>query len=262
MTAIDMPLRTELRIAARLLLLQARWDPARMQAMGLAFALEPWLALCWAQEPEALRAARLRHLEFFNTHPIAAWLLVGIICRHEAAAAAAQGAEREAVIAKIRGLKTGMGSSLAGLYDSFFWGGLRPASALAGLLAAQTVYWARAPHPLAAAATVALIVYNGPALAARWFGLTRGFREGEKAVADLARLPVQSWIQGLRRAAAGGAIVSFALGASAMGGAERMRAGLIFAAGLVISWRGVSPLTQLGFCGLAGMAASAAGLLK
>ena len=259
---MTMPLLIEFRIAARLLLLQARWDPARMQATGLAFALEPWLSVCWAREPEALRAARLRHLEFFNTHPIAAWLLTGIICRHEAAAAAAQGAERQALIAKIRGLKTGMGSSLAGLYDSFFWGGLRPASALAGLLAAQTAYWAGGRHPLAAAATVALIVYNGPALAARWVGLTRGFSHGERAVADLARLPVQSWIQGLRRAAAGGAILSFALGASVLGGAERMRVGLIVAAGLVISWRGVPPLTQLGFCGLAGMVASAAGFLK
>ena len=257
-----MPLQMTVTLAARLLLLQARWDPARMQGTGLAFALEPWLSECWAKEPEALRAARLRHLEFFNTHPIAAWLVAGIICRHEAAAAAAQGLEREALIAKIRGLKTGMGSSLAGLYDSFFWGSLRPASALAGLLTAQTVYWTGGRHALAAAVASALIVYNVPGMAARWFGLTRGFSRGEKSVADLARLPVQSWIQGLRRAAAGGAVLSFALGAAALGGGERLAAVLIFAAGLVISWRGVPPLTQLGFCGLAGMAASAAGLWR
>jgi|CXWL01.1.fsa_nt_gi mannose/fructose/N-acetylgalactosamine-specific phosphotransferase system component IID len=255
------PLWIALRIAARLLLLQARWDPARMQGIGLAYALEPWLAVCWAQEPAALRAARRRHLEFFNTHPIAAWLLTGIICQYEAAAAAAQGAEREAVIEKIIRLKTRRGSSLAGLYDSFFWGGLRPASALAGLLTAQAIYWMDARHSLAPAVAAALIVYNIPALAARWLGLTRGFSLGEKAIADMTRLPIQSWIQTLRRAAAGGAIAAFALGVFVLGGDERTTAALTFTAGIVFSWRGVPPLTQLGYFSLAGMAVSVAGFL-
>ena len=41
------------RVGARLLLLQARWDPVRMQGPGFAFALDPWLAICWAAEPRA-----------------------------------------------------------------------------------------------------------------------------------------------------------------------------------------------------------------
>ena len=258
--ASRMTRRTLARIGMRLLLLQARWDPARMQGTGLSFALDPWLSVCWAAEPEGLRAARLRHLDYFNTHPIAAWLVVGIVCRHEAAAASVQGAEREALVSKIRAFKTGLGASLAGIYDSFFWGALRPASALAGLLTAQLAYRWGLPHPLAAGAAAALAVYNGPALAARWLGLTRGLKGGERAITDLARLPVKSWTQGLRWAAAGGALLSFALGAAGLDGPERMAAVLTFAAGIVLSWRLVAPLAQLGLAGLAGMAASVAGI--
>lgn len=248
------------RVGARLLLLQARWDSARMQGPGLAFALDPWLAVCWAAEPKGLLEARRRHLEYFNTHPIAAWLAAGIVCRQEAAAAALSGAAREAAIARIRALKTGLGASLAGLYDSFFWGGMRPASALAGILAAQAAYYRGSAYAPVWAAATALVVYNVPAFAARVLGLLRGVSEGERAVAQLTRLPVQAWNLGLRRATVGGALAAFAIGAGMLGGGDRLTAALTFAAGLMLTWRGVSPLAQLGFAGLGGMAASAAGL--
>lgn len=248
------------RVAGRLLLLQARWDTARMQGTGFAYALDPWLRVCWAAEPRALADARRRHLEYFNTHPIAAWLAAGIVCRQEAAAAALTGPARDAAIARIRSLKTGLGASLAGLYDSFFWGALRPASALAGVLAAQAAYHLGSPYAPAWAAATALAAYNVPALAARAYGLRRGLRDGERAVLELTALPVQSWIIGLRRAAVAGALASFGIGAGLLGGGDALTAALTFAAGLVLTRRGVSPAAQLGFAGLGGMAAGLMGL--
>lgn len=248
------------RIAGRLLLLQARWDPARMQGTGFAYALDPWLEECWGKEPEALAAARRRHLEYFNTHPIAAWLAAGVVCRQEAAAAALAGGPREAAIARIRSTKASLGASLAGLYDSFFWGALRPASALAGILAAQAAYRFAAPYAPAWGAATALLVYNVPAAAARALGLLRGLSEGERAVLSLTRLPAQSWIAGVRRAAVVGALASFALGAGMLGDGDRLTAALTFGAGLILTWRGVTPLAQLGFAGLGGMAAAAVGI--
>ncbi len=250
------------RLFARLLLLQARWDPARMQGVGLAFALEPWLAKVWAGDEAGLRAARERHLDYFNTHPIAAFLLAGVIARREAQAAAAPAAEREAVFAKIKTLKSGLGASLAGLYDSFFWGALRPASALAGLLVLQLAFRRGWPNPALLGCAVALALYNVPALAARWIGLTRGLRDGESAVAELVAIPAQAWIRGLRGAAAGGAIVSFCAASWMLGGADRAAAAAAFAAGIALTWRGVAPLAQLGLVGLAGMAYSASGLAQ
>ncbi len=248
------------RVGARLLLLQARWDPARMQGPGFAFALEPWLAAVWAAEPEELLEARRRHLEYFNTHPIAACLAAGVVCRQEADAAALTGPARAAAIARIRSLKTSLGASLAGLYDSFFWGALRPASAIAGVLAAQAAYRFGWAHPLAWAVGTALAAYGVPAAVARAAGLRRGWLEGERAVAALTTLPAQAWIRGLRRATVGGALAAFAIGVAMLGGGDRLTASLTFVAGLILTWRGVSPLAQLGFAGAGGMAASAAGL--
>jgi mannose/fructose/N-acetylgalactosamine-specific phosphotransferase system component IID len=248
------------RIVARLLLLQARWDPARMQAVGLAFALEPWLAECWAGDCDGLRAARRRHLEYFNTHPIAAWLAAGVLCRLEVAAAALSGADRDAAIGRIRGLKTNLGASLAGLYDSFFWGGLRPVSALAGVLAAQAGYQRGWSNPPAWGVATALLAYNAPAFAARAAGFLRGWNEGEGAVVSLCRLPVQAWIRGLRWGVIGGALASFAAGTAHLGVDDRMTAGLIFAGGFFLTRRGFSTISQLGLAGAGGMAASFVGL--
>lgn len=248
------------RVAGRLLLLQARWDPARMQGTGFAYALDPWLSVCWAAEPQALADARRRHLEYFNTHPVAAWLAAGVACRQEAAAAALTGPARDAAIAHIRSMKASLGASLAGLYDSFFWGALRPASALAGVLTAQAAYHLGSTHAPAWAAAAALAAYNVPALAARAYGLRRGLRDGERAVLALTALPVQSWILGLRRAAVAGALASFGIGAGLLGGGDGLTAALTFAAGLVLTWRGVSPAAQLGFAGAGGMAAGLMGL--
>lgn len=253
------PLMTA-RVGARLLLLQARWDPARMQATGFAFALEPWLAACWAAEPAALLEARRRHLEYFNTHPIAAWLIAGIVCRQEAAASALQGGERAAAIARIRSVKTSLGASLAGLYDSFFWGALRPASALAGVLAAQAAYASNAAHPLAWASGTALAVYGVPSALARVVGLRRGLAEGDRACVSLTAFPAQAWIRGLRVGTVAAALASFVIGATMLGAADRLTASMTFVAGLALTWRGVSPLAQIGFAGAGGMAASAAGL--
>lgn len=258
------PLMTPLmtaRLASRLLLLQARWDPARMQGAGFAFALDPWLAVCWAAEPAALAAARRRHLEYFNTHPIAAWLAAGTVCRMEAAASVLKGPARDAQLARVVSFKRTIGASLAALYDSFFWGALRPASALAGIVAAQAAFRLGWPKPLVWAIVTAMLAYNVPGLAARFLGLRRGLAEGERAALALTKLPVQSWILGLRRATVAAAVLAFVAGAAALDGRDRVTAGLTFAAGLILTWRGVPPLAQLGFAGLGGVAASAAGLL-
>ncbi len=260
MSAPRMTPGMKVRLGARLLLLQARWDPARLQGPGFAFALDPWLQVCWGGDPSELLAARRRHLEHFNTHPIAAWLTAGIVCRQEAAASSLLGAAREAEIRKIGPLKMRLGAALAALYDSFFWGALRPASALAGILAAQAAYLLGSPHALSWAVAAALSVYNVPAVMARIFGLWRGWADGERAAAELTKLSVQTWIRGLRWATMGGAFVAFGIGAWPLSGGDRLIAVLTFAAGLILTRRGVSPLAQLGLAGVGGMAVSAAGL--
>ena len=116
------------RVGARLLLLQARWDPARMQGSGFAFALEPWLAVCWAAEPEALLEARRRHLEYFNTHPYMAAALIGASIPLEA-----QVSRGERRPDEVTSFKNGIMGSYGAIGDSFFWAALKPLGGVAAV---------------------------------------------------------------------------------------------------------------------------------
>jgi hypothetical protein len=71
---------------------------------------------------------------------------------------------------------------------------------------------------------------------------------------------VQAWILALRRATVVGALAAFLTGAGMLDSGDRLMAALTFTAGLTLAWKGISPLAQLGFAGLGGMAAAAVGL--
>ena len=99
------------RLFRRSLQLQSCWNFERMQSLGLAFCLEPWLARCWAGQDGAARAARLRHHEFFNTQPYMAALVVGMVCAlEEEAAAAPAGERRDQLVRRLKTLKTAAAS--------------------------------------------------------------------------------------------------------------------------------------------------------
>lgn len=249
------------RIMARLAVIQACWEPARMQASGLSFALEPWLVRCWAGDAEGLREARLRHLSYFNTHPCAAWLVAGALCESEARAARLSGAERAAVLARQASLKKSTAAALSGLFDSLFWGSLRPASAVLGVLVFVGAAYARISQPAALGAGAALLSYALPSLYARARGFAHGFARGEAAFGDMTRLPLPSWIRGLRRAAAVGALAAAVPAALLLPGpVPRARAAVVFAAGLAMAAGGVDPLKACALVGGAGALAFSAGI--
>src|SRR5256885_920106 len=92
------------RIFARSLLLQACWSFERMQGLGLAYSLEPWLSRCYGRSGRGQALAR--HHGYFNTHPFMAPLAMGMICALEEEAAAAPEGERAAKWKRIAALKT------------------------------------------------------------------------------------------------------------------------------------------------------------
>lgn len=246
---------------ARLLLLQGLWEPARMQSAGFAFALEPWLKSCYAGDAAGLRAARERHLAYFNTQPYAAWLIAGVVCSLEEKAAAASPSDRGVLAARVVALKKSMGAALAGIADGFFWGALRPFSALAGMAAALTALRLGIPGAVAWGLAIALLTYNIPAFMVRWYGFTRGYALGEAAVLATTQLPAQAWTRRLRLATAGGAVLVAVLTASVPGVDAAARARLLLASvgGLALSWKGIPLAVQLAAAAAAGMLAALAG---
>lgn len=162
-----------LRVLWRSFFFLAAANYRRMQNVGFGYAMLPALERLY--RGDALRAAMARHLEFFNSHPYMAGVILGAAIRiEEDVATGASPPER------VQQLKRQMMGPLAAIGDSFFWTSLRPLGAviaIAGLLAG--VLWA----PLAF-----LLVYNLCHLAMRAYGIFAGYARAELIVMDVNKL--------------------------------------------------------------------------
>jgi PTS system mannose-specific IID component len=249
------------RLFGRSLLLQSGWSFERMQSLGLAFCLEPWLERCWAGQNGATRAARLRHCEYFNTQPYMASLVVGMVCAlEEEASATPAGARRDGLVDRLRSLKAASASALAGVGDALFWGALRPLCAALAAVGALFL-WDRPIWAAVWAAGVYLAVHNGLALPLRWRFLRRGYEWGEGLAGQLKSWPVQKQIRALRLA---GLLLLLAAAALLLNAVSRPQAvvGLLaVAAAWLLREARVSPYWLYTAAVLAGGAASLAGWL-
>jgi len=189
----------------RSLLLQAFWNFEGMQNLGFLFALEPLLARAYPDRDQRTEAA-FRHMGCFNTNPFTAGLVLGAVGAMEAAPAGQDAA-------RLEGLKKTMSAAVAAMGDSFFWGALRPAAAAAGMLAWLILWSAGVPHAWLPAGLLYLVLFNVPALAARWTGIRLGFEGKENLAAELKRLRWQEKARWVRRA---GLVCAAALAAAAL----------------------------------------------
>lgn len=191
------------RLFLRSLLLQAAFGPERMQGLGFAWALDPWLVKVWGRDAAELAQARQRHLAAFNTSPYSVGFVLGLTARLEEDAAKAPAAERPAKVARLLQLKAMTSAGLAGAADAFFWGALRPALAFFAVLLGLLLYrfgagpWATLP------ALVYALGWNAPALSARWQGLSKGYAGGEAGVIEVCKLPAGRAALSLRLAGIG-----------------------------------------------------------
>lgn len=178
------------RLFLRSLLLQAGFGDERRQGLGFSWTIDPALRAAYRENADGLRAARLRHLEAFNTQPCAAGLIVGACAALEGRAAAGDAGAGE----RARAFKNSIGAALAGSADALFWGALRPLAAAAAALIGVVLYRENAASPFLAGAAAGLLVFNVPALTARWLGVARGLAAGDAAALEACSLPAQTWI--------------------------------------------------------------------
>lgn len=198
MSGQGLPLAIRLDVMFRSLLLQSCWSFERMQSLGFACCVQPWLRRCYREEPEEGRRALARHQEYFNTQPYMSPVIVGMVCALEEDAAKTPAAERSVKIARLKALKTALSCTLAAFGDAFFWDGLRPlcaALAAALLLAVSPRGW---PSSLAWPLAAGLACYNIPVFVARWAGLGFGYRRAAVIAAALKELPLRQAIRAVR----------------------------------------------------------------
>jgi PTS system mannose-specific IID component len=245
------------RIFLRSLLLQSCWSFERMQSLGLAYCLQPWLERLYAERPEELRAALGRHQEFFNTQPYMAPLVIGTICALEEEAAGLPQAEKAAKLNRLRDMKAGAAAALAGLGDAFFWGTLRPfcaALALAATLAAWPSRWA-----ILGGVTLYLVSHNVFGLGLRWTGLRLGYDWKENIALRLKKLPAQAALRSLRLS--GGALALAACAFALKASSSDSRGALMGSAALFLALKikGFGSYELYGGACVAGVIGSAAG---
>jgi len=158
-----MHLRVEQQIFLRSLCWQTSWNFARMQCLGLAYAIYPLLEKLYGKNPEQLTRRTRRYLVCFNTNPYLAAAILGFLVHMES-----QGEEMGD-----QGLA--LSNSLAGLYgavgDAFFWNGLKP---MVSALAVMIFFW----HPSLWAPVFMFVVYNVVHLGMRYTVYLHGLHRG------------------------------------------------------------------------------------
>ena len=142
------------------------WNYERQMNLGYSFAIRPALEKIYSQKPEQLTTAYQRHLEFYNVTP---WLItfpLGISIAMEEQNAVNENFDENS----INDVKIALMGPLSGLGDSFFWGTLRViATGIGTSLAMQ----GNILGPL-----LFLLIFNIPAIIARYFGLFIGYNIG------------------------------------------------------------------------------------
>jgi mannose/fructose/N-acetylgalactosamine-specific phosphotransferase system component IID len=176
------------RLAARSFFIQAGWNFERMQGLGFSFALKPGLQRLYP-DPLELRRALKRHLEFFNTHPYIAPLVMGAVLRSEKECLV-----KKTDVARSSVLKQALMGPLAALGDSLFWATLRPLAALASV----GLWWLAPDLGQAAPGAAYLIIFNAPHIGLRFAGAFQGYALGEGLAQFLRRLDAQGVVASLR----------------------------------------------------------------
>ncbi|MEW6517004.1 MAG: PTS system mannose/fructose/sorbose family transporter subunit IID [candidate division FCPU426 bacterium] len=217
--------RTLWAVIWRSLFLQTCWNFQGMQNVGFSFALVP-LARALYPEPERRQALLARHLEFFNTHPYCASIILGVVCRLE------EENDPEAA----RRIKGSMMGPLAALGDTVFWAMLKPSLAL---LAVCWIWAAGSGHPgLALLGPVLyLLLFNLAHLSLRAGGVLVGYARGLEIVKDLRRFNPQLIARRL------GWMASVLLGATAL-----------------LAWSQGAPAWELSYPAMAGLGLGATAL--
>jgi PTS system mannose-specific IID component len=166
-----------LNIFFRSLAIQASFNFERMQNLAFTFAMIP---LIRNVEP-SLRAQLLdRHMQMFNTHPYLAAQVIGSVTRLE------EEGDSEAA----GHLKKAVMGPYAAIGDPFFWGALRPLSAICSvILALQGCILA----PLAF-----LILYNPAHAWVRGKGFIEGYRQGKNGIDFIRRLDLPGLTRKIR----------------------------------------------------------------
>ncbi|MEG1301250.1 MAG: PTS system mannose/fructose/sorbose family transporter subunit IID [Erysipelotrichaceae bacterium] len=162
------------RVFRRGIAMQFSWNYERMQALGYCWTILPVLKKLYKGNPDGLKKAVVRNLEFFNTHPFMAMPIMGTSLAMEEKVA--EGGDIDGT--SISAIKVAMMGPFAGIGDSFFWFTLFPVCAGIGVSLSKG---GSVLGPLAF-----LVLFNIFNLGTRYFGLKYGYKFGNEFIEKIS----------------------------------------------------------------------------
>ena len=180
-----MTLAQHIQLFFRSFFLQAGWNFAKYQNLGLAFTMTPFLKRTYAHDPEALPSVLERYLENFNTQPTMASFCVGALARQEERLAHTKNlTSYQERLSEWNGIKRSLSITSASIGDRLFWGTLKPFTLLLALcmwllldinffeieLVFPTSYW-----DIFGPCVAAFLAFNAISLFVKWRGITLSY---------------------------------------------------------------------------------------
>ncbi|MFH1957267.1 MAG: PTS system mannose/fructose/sorbose family transporter subunit IID [bacterium] len=183
------------KVFFRSFLLQALWNFKGMQNAGFLYTIKPVLDLLYENKEEK-KAAYLRHLDFFNTHPYCASFIFGVVAREEKLFA--ESGDRRHIERAVNTKKI-LGGPIAAFGDSMIWGIARPFTALIG--ATLILLFSKNVNLMWLGPAAAFVIFNIFHLIIRYRGIFIGFEDGEKIFDKILAGYIHKWAGYLRTTA-------------------------------------------------------------
>ena len=143
--------------------LDSGWNYERQQHMNFCYMMIPVLKRLYSDDPEKMKKALKRHLEFMACTPHIVTLLGGIMAAMEEENANNEEFEETTIGA----VKTSLMGPLAGFGDSFFWGSL--------LTIAVGIGTSFASQGNILGPILFFLIINVPGFLSRYYGLKIGY---------------------------------------------------------------------------------------
>lgn len=142
------------------------WNYERQSNLGYSYAMTPALKKIYQNREDKLKSSFKRHLEFFNVTPWLSTFPLGISIAMEEQNALNDDFDEDS----INNIKIALMGPLIGIGDSFFWGTLR---VIATGIGTSLAFQGNILGPL-----LFLLIFNIPAIIARYYGLFIGYNIG------------------------------------------------------------------------------------
>jgi len=177
--------------------LQAYWNFAQMQNIGLLFIILPSLKRIYKGEKTLMRRALKRNMEVFNSHPVLSAYSVGAMIKQEEKIAVTPKQEMPEEERELRIIRISTANTAASIGDRLFWGTLKPLSLVFFIVALfagdvdalkEGILKGEFLFPVVLALLGSLFVYNVPALVTRAKGLADSYNGTEEDFYGLINL--------------------------------------------------------------------------